>query len=189
MNYNGKPNNKAFKPVQVNKDQYYYISAQINLAGLESNDVYYFNKENNLTYMDSMKVPYPDEYGKYYTIDEHSVIGEVVVYSNPDIVYSGDLSNIFLAVGGVYKPSVTLNTDNSMDIWGGPTGNIPGSITIDDIKLAQICYNGSVPLQPMHMDYGSRKYLALKILDSQSTAVFSKGIIGVVVKVYPKFQH
>lgn len=196
MNLNGKEDNKAFKAAQFRFEPYYYIVARLNLAGLESNDVYYFNKENNLAYMDSRKTPFVDEYGKYYLIDEHSVIGEVSIWCNPDCVYGtipAHIDNVRFSVGGVYRPTVTLNVDNSMDVWGGPTGNTPGAITNAQLQTGQICYYGSTPMEPTppmpDPENGTRKYLALKIVDtSQVTRIFSKGSVCVCMKVYPKFQ-
>jgi hypothetical protein len=190
MNFTGLEDNKAFKSAQINKEPFYSIKARLNLAGLESNDVYYFNKENTLTYMDARKTPYPDEYGQYYTIDDHSVIGEIMVCSNPDMEYAGDINDISFTVGGVYKPSISL-TNPGMDPWGGLTGNSPGPISVNQLKVAQICYYGSSPLNDDHdPDLGSKKYLALKISDeSDNVHMFTKGSIYITVKVYPKFQH
>jgi len=108
---------------------------------------------------------FPFNFLCFRTIDEHSVIREIMVCSNPDPEYLGDINNISFSVGGIYKPSVSLSNQD-IDIWGGVTGNILGPINVDQLKVAQVCYYGSVPLNPDHdTELGTKKYLALKIVE------------------------
>jgi len=173
--------NKTFQAVSTGNEPYYYISAHLDLTGLytgsiESSNPYivYFNKENNYNYLDTTLYPNVDEYGGYYPIDENSIIGEITVYANPDLEYTGVLNTLTFDVGGAYKPSVALDTSpidaserQSLDIWGGPTGNTPDSITATQLEDAQVCYYGREPQVPItfptyYPEWGTRKFLALK---------------------------
>jgi hypothetical protein len=162
--------NQTFQSSSSENEPYYTISAQLDLTQLGPETIIYFNRENNRQYLN---LPNPDEYGGFYTIDQQSVIGEVVVYSNPDLVYSGLLSELEFQIGGAYKPSVTMDSSifnithrQSIDIWGGPTGNHPSPITASQLYSAQVCHYGRTPEFPTSAVYepewGIRKYLALK---------------------------
>ena len=178
MNLSGSQYNKAFQSVSTGNEPYYYISAHLDLTGLytgaiSSSNPYivYFNKENNYNYLLESN---PDEYGGFYPIDDNSVIGEVTVYANPDLEYTGLLNELAFYVGGVFKPSVALDTSpvdavfrQSIDSWGGPTGNVSGPITVAELEDAQVCHYGREPEFPITTptydpDWGTRKFLALK---------------------------
>lgn len=93
---------------------------------------------------------------------------------------------ILFEVGGLYRPS---SGSVSMDVWGGPSGNAPGFLTLQEIANGQSCYYGSEPLDP---DYdaldGSRRYLGLRISGGSSPNKIVSGNLFVVLKVYPKFR-
>jgi hypothetical protein len=181
MNLSGSQYNKAFQAVSTRNEPYYYISAHLDLTDLytgapSSSNPYiiYFNKENNYNYLDMNLHPNPDEYGGFYPIDDNSVIGEVTVYANPDLEYTGLLNTLEFDVGGAFKPSIALDTSpvnaifrQSLDVWGGPTGNTPGPITPSELEDAQVCYYGREPEFPITSptydpSWGTRKFLALK---------------------------
>lgn len=186
MNTSGNSYNKTFRATSNHSEPYYYISAYLDLSGLytgaitSSNPyIIYFNKENNYNYLDSSQHPDPDNYGGFYPIDDNSVIGEVVVYANPDLEYSGILSNVEFIVGGAYKPSIALDSSpidaverQSLDVWGGPSGNTPGSISASQLENAQECWYGRTPEYPTtgenyNPEWGTRKFLALKYVLSE----------------------
>jgi hypothetical protein len=111
-------------------------------------------------------------------LDDNMVIGEVTLYCNPEVKYEfGNLEDLLFEVGGAYKPSIalfpSLVNDDSVDVWSGPTGNVPGAIDNDQLLNAQICYYGKEPQHP-HPQMGnnrpseSRKYLVLNIRNSGS---------------------
>jgi hypothetical protein len=173
--------NKTFQAVSTGNELYYYIRAHLDLTGLYTGSItssnpyiIYFNKENNYNYLDTTLHPNIDEYGGFYPIDDNSVIGEVTVYANPDLEYTGLLDELSFDIGGAYKPSIALDTSpvdaterQSLDVWGGPTGNTPGSITVNQLEDAQICYYGREPEAPVTSpiydpEWGTRKFLALK---------------------------
>lgn len=187
MSLNGGQDNKAFRSGASPEQPYYYISAYLNLVGLhtgviEETDpyIFYFNKENNFNYLDRRLYPTPDDYGKFYTIDDNSVIGEVTVYANPSIIYEGDIDDLNLEIGGVYRPGIALNQSiapadlslaQSMDVWGGPTGNVPGQLTVDEVENGQVCFYGREPADPDpnpsnedNLEFGSRRFLALRFV-------------------------
>lgn len=178
MDFSGHGDNLLFRSGQASVEPYYYISAQLDLSGKNAkNKIYYFNKDNNFAYM-SVR-----DYAGYYKIDENSVISEVVVYCSPDFAYSGTLSNLRFRVGGAYAPAVTsVLADPAIQVWGGPTGNVPGPVSVAQLENAQSCHFGQEP-------DGLQKFLSVKLSDVSSPASVSvvEGQIYVVVKVYPKF--
>jgi hypothetical protein len=162
--------NQTFQTSSTENEFYYTISAQLDLTHFVPGSILYFNRENNKQYLQSSN---PDEYGGFYLLDQHSVIGDVVVYANPDLVYSGTLSELEFEIGGAYKPSITLDSSpvniayrQSIDAWGGPTGNNPMPILASQLAQAQICQYGRTPEFPTTVvhepEWGTRKYLALK---------------------------
>lgn len=179
MNSSGSQYNKAFQAVSTKNEPYYYISAHLDLTGLYTGEpsssnpyIVYFNKENNYNYLDTNLHPNIDEYGGFYPIDDNSVIGEVTVYTNPDLEYTG--LTVEFDIGGAFKPSVALDTSpvnaiyrQSLDKWGGPTGNMANPITPSQLEDAQVCYYGREPEFPITSpvydpSWGIRKFLALK---------------------------
>jgi len=173
--------NKTFQAVSTGNEPYYYISAHLDLTGLytgsiESSNPYivYFNKENNYNYLDTTLHPNVDEYGGFYPLDDNSVIGEITVFANPDLEYTGVLNTLEFDIGGAYKPSVALDASpvnvsvrQSLDLWGGPTGNTSGPITAFQLENAQVCHYGSEPQEPItspvyDANWGTRKFLAIK---------------------------
>jgi hypothetical protein len=178
MDFSGHGDNLLFRSHQPVKEPYYYISAQLDLSGKNAlNKVYYFNKDNNFSYM-SVR-----DYAAYYKLDDNSLISEVVAYCSPDFAYSGNLANLRFSIGGVQAPSVTAALANPpIDIWGGPTGSAPGVMSVVQLENAQSCHFGSEP-------DGIHKFLAVKLSDtsSPSSASVVEGQIYVVLKVYPKF--
>lgn len=188
----GFDSNKTYRGSVRSKEPYYYIMAHLDLTNVEvdlnENNICYLNKENNFNYLKD-----PTNYGGYYTIEENAVIGEVTVYTNPDVVYEDVENSIYFSVGGVYNPSISMaevSPDTSMDIWGGPTGNQPGSISATQLKDAQICFYGSGPKEPdpitSHPSQ-TKKYLALMITDSAYTGTSSAK--GKNVRVKPSAKH
>jgi hypothetical protein len=203
MNTSGYPYNKTFQAISTGSEPYYYISAQLDLTGLytggpSSSNPYivYFNQENNYNYLDTSLYSDPDNYRGFYPIDDNSIIGEVVVYANPDLEYSGLLNNVGFIVGGAYKPSIALDTSpvnaferQSLDVWGGPTGNTPGVINASEIEDAQDCRYGREPEYPItsevyNPEWGTRKFLALKyILLDEPTSEASERLTKKKVKL------
>jgi len=360
-NLSGIGDNKTYRGSLPPREPYYYIRANLDLSGQSANDkVYYFNRDNSFAYTDARKFAYPnpDSYPGYYMIEDNAVIGEVAVYSNPDIQTSdintvalgtqivnvsrtsgvatltlnssaasfgletGDyvtvsgISNnsggfntsdpvqisvsgstisydngsgsyssevkatgaqlvsvarlsagvatltlsatasslglstgdfvtitgitndggsynaasvqitasgntisyangtgtlasqavtgtgtivlkvggsarsiqaeLYFQVGGAYRPSSALT---SLDVWGGPTGNVPGSVLFSALGNGQVCYYGAEPADPSpNVLWGDRKFLAVKIRGGSSSAKMAYGNLFVVLKVYPKFR-
>jgi len=126
------------------KAPYYYITAHLDLSGtyLGQNDslTYYFNKDNNLGYLDSLVSA---NYHNFHLIDSTAVIGDVVLYSNPDLVV-GDNPLVFEVGGAVFDPDVVQPdlVDPVTAIWGGPTGFTSGMVDSADINTGVICYYG-----------------------------------------------
>ncbi|NBP58811.1 hypothetical protein EBU71_20155 [bacterium] len=179
MDFSGYGDNLVFRTGLASAEPYYYISAQLNLAGKSAlNKVYYFNKDNDFSYL-SIR-----DYAAYYKLDVNSVIGEVTAYCSPDFLYSGNLANLRFRIGGVEAPLVTAAQANpDIDVWGGLTGNSPGPLDASELEDGQSCYYGSEP------EGAPKKYLAVKLSDtsSPSSASILRGQIYVIVKVYPKF--
>jgi hypothetical protein len=142
----GIGSNKTFKTGLAPGAPYYYISAHLDLSGVivpSGGITYYFNKDNNLGYLltpFTAGVGYED-YHKFHMIDENAVIGEVVLYSNPDLVEGtipvGDA--LKLRVGGALDTSSPVLAP---DTWGGVTGFVPGLVGVSDVNTASVCYFG-----------------------------------------------
>lgn len=117
-----------------------------------------------------------------------------IKYSDPGAVVSvvaaaGASRNvstpILLLVGGAYKPS---SNSQSIDIWGGPSGNLSAPISLAQMNVSQSCHYGSEPAYPASDPMlGSRKFLAVKVIGGNNSNMLSSGIVSVVVKVYSKF--
>lgn len=212
----GIDSNKVFKNALLPSPPYYYVNAYLDLAGLvlEENELFndapnitlYFNRDNNYNYLDPK-----NDYHGFHVIESTSVIGDVVVYSNSELVSSNDLS--FL-VGGAVDTSSPVSVN-----WGGQTGFTSGALNVDDINNGQICYyghEGGHKLTVDDPDSNLRRYLAVTIIDNglnalnnsaeEDESVRSKhkarrskllrqlqnyavdsGVLHVTVKVYPKY--
>jgi hypothetical protein len=191
-NLSGYGDNKTYRGSALPREPYYYIRANLDLSNVMFDDreehVFYFNKENSYAYLDRSKQSYPnpDQYPGFHLIDDNNLIGEVAVYTNPDLEADENLGQLSFFVGGLYRPS---SESTSMDVWGGPTGNSPGALSAEQLSNGQSCYYGAEPLDPAYSsDDGMRRYLGLKITGTSDGQVLLKGNLFVVVKVYPKFQ-
>lgn len=126
------------------KAPYYYITAHLDLSGtyLGENEslTYYFNKDNNMVYLDSLMSA---NYHNFHLIDSTSVIGDVVLYSNPDLVV-GENPVVFEVGGAIFDPDVVQPSlvDPVTAVWGGPTGFSSGLVDSADINTGVICYYG-----------------------------------------------
>lgn len=172
-NVSGIEDNKTFRTGITTKDPYYYINASLDLTGLEvgaapTNYIYYFNVDNNFDYLSSTLYPEgADSYPGFYPIEDNSVIGEIVVYTNPDVQYTyggATPADLDFEIGGAYLPSLAESSLTPMDVWAGPTGNTPGPISGNQLKVAQVCHYGKEPQNPIASPLTeSRKFLALNV--------------------------
>lgn len=133
MDFSGLGNNKTFKAGGDPADPYLYLSGTLDLSGAVDGGTYYFNLDNNFDYASN-----PD-YGRFIIVDHTSIISEVIVYSNDDLV-AVDPNNLpTLRIGGanrqdVVEPYVKVP-------WGGPSGLLPvapPSFSWDDLELADV---------------------------------------------------
>lgn len=160
----GIGSNKTFKTGLAPGAPYYYISAHLDLSGAivpeEGSLTYYFNKDNNLGYLITpltAGLGY-EQYHKFHMIDENAVIGEVVLYSNPDLV-AGTVPagyQVVFRVGGALD---TVSDVLASDTWGGPTGFSAGLVNSDDINTGSVCYFG----HEGGGDGEDKKYLAISM--------------------------
>lgn len=121
--------------------------------------------------------------------------GEVIEYTNAGSDFGPAAATgtskllegqITLQVGGAYLPSSPdLTTALGLDLWGGPTGNVPGNIIVSELQDGQICYYGSEPNDLFLL--GQRPYLAMRLGGGNSSNSIVSGKIHVVVKVYVKY--
>jgi hypothetical protein len=210
----GIDSNKVFRNALPPSAPYYYIRASLDLAGLvldEPNEdievphiTLYFNRDNNYDYLDPK-----NDYHGFHVIESNGVIGDVVVYSNSDLVSNKVLE---FEVGG----AVDVESPVSV-VWGGQTGFVSGGLNVNDINNGQVCYyghEGGHRLSADNPDSNLRRYLAVTIYDnSQVNApnepevesvrslyksrrqrllrqledyAVDSGALHVIVKVYPK---
>jgi hypothetical protein len=133
---------------------YYYITAHLDLSG-KTEGTYYFNKDNNYMYLNPVQT---EEYHGFHTIDTNSVIGDVVLFSNPNLVCP-EGKCIEIAVGG----AADLLSDVD-PIWGGVTGFTPGTVNIDDVNTGSICYFGYEGGNPLEAT-PNNTYLAVTLTE------------------------
>jgi hypothetical protein len=150
-NLSGIGDNKTYRGSLPPREPYYYIRANLELAGQEANStkLFYFNKENSFAYANTHKFAYPnpDAYPGYYLLDEHSVIGEVAVYDNPELasaanrtVASGSaLVNISRSSG---VATLTLNAPASS--YGLASGDY---VIISGLLNNSGSFNSATPVQ------------------------------------------
>lgn len=129
---------------------YYYITAHLDLTDVKlpatqtQRLTYYFNKDNNLSYLDSTVSP---NYHNFHMISSNAVIGDVVLYSNSDLVEgSGAPGNgVGYEVGGADLDETKLQPEVAnpvVALWSGPTGYTKGQVNTDDINTGVICFYG-----------------------------------------------
>ena len=95
------------------------------------------------------------------------------------------ITPILLHIGGAYKPS---SGSPSIDLWAGPTGNEPAVLSMAQLEHAQVCYYGSEPADPdSDPVLGKRKFLAVKLTGGNSSNKITRGVVSVLIKLYPKF--
>lgn len=95
------------------------------------------------------------------------------------------ITPILLHIGGAYKPS---SGSPSIDLWAGPTGNEPAPLSMAQLEHAQVCYYGSEPADPdSDPVLGKRKFLAVKLTGGNSSNKITRGVVSVLIKLYPKF--
>lgn len=151
------------------KAPYYYITAHLDLSGAKVVDqegtlTYYFNRDNNLNYLNSQSEGY---YG-FYQIDSNAVIGDVVLYSNPDFVENVPRG---YEVGGAELDPLVLDPELAQPVqvlWGGPTGFTSGPVSAADINTGVVCFYGHEGgHEPQDLQaVNENRYLAVSITTS-----------------------
>lgn len=202
--------NRTFKADSSSAAPYYYVRASLDLAGAVDGGVYYFNHDNNFNYA-SVR-----EYNNYVVIDENSIIGEVVVYSNNDFVAADAENAPEFAIGGAAHPSVGGGVQVR---WAAPAGSTPGlgaDLTMNEVNAGSVHLYGH---EGGHWPYNqpnanTYKFLAVEVNPGQlapqagrdltrsekrkirrigrslpvGNLAVEEGKLTVVLKVYPKFQ-
>jgi hypothetical protein len=151
------------------KAPYYYISAHLDLSGvhLGQNEslTYYFNGDNSLVYLDSLVSP---NYHNYHMIGSNAVIGDVVLYSNPDLVL-GEGADLEFDIGGAEFDPDNIQPESAAPVeavWAGPTGFASGPVNAADINTGVVCFygheGGHDPLAHAS-DVDKYRYLAVSI--------------------------
>lgn len=159
------------------KAPYYYITAHLDLSGvhLGQNDslTYYFNSDNSLVYLDSLVSP---NYHNFHMIASNAVIGDVAVYSNPDLIL-GESANLDFDIGGADFDPANIQPETAdpvSAVWAGPTGFSSDAITAADINTGVVCYygheGGHDPNQH-DSDVDIYKYLAISIHSGRGVQV------------------
>lgn len=162
------------------KAPYYYITAHLDLSGvhLGQNEslTYYFNSDNSLVYLDSLVSP---NYHNFHMIASNAVIGDVVLYSNPDLILS-EGANLQFDVGGADFDPANIQPETAdpvSAIWAGPTGFTSDSVTAADINTGVVCYYGHEGGHDPNVhdsDVDIYKYLAISISTGQSTGAVAE---------------
>jgi hypothetical protein len=135
MNLSGLGLNKAFKSGIDPKKPYYYISGSLDLSGAVFGGTYFFNFDNDFKYA-SLR-----DYANYITIDENSVISEVLVYSDPDMEAEDLQSDVYLAIGGADQSAPVPN--NSVKVWWAAPAGFGPYVYPSVSKVSSVARNGS----------------------------------------------
>lgn len=170
----GSDSNSVFKTNAQPVPPYYYITAHLDISGMEMGQTFYFNKDNNLSYLDPKK---DDDggYYKYWMIDSNAVIGDVVVFSNPHLL-EGTMAvdDAYIWIGGADSMD-GHPTGPVLQPWAGKTGFESGPLSINDINSANICYFGHEGGHDITNDDDSeisdKKVLAISLMTSLETPV------------------
>lgn len=151
------------------KAPYYYITAHLDLSGVHLGDnnqlTYYFNSDNSLVYLDSLVSP---NYHNFHMIGSNAVIGDVVLYSNPDLVL-GEEADLEFEVGGAEFDPDNIQPETAdpvTAIWGGPTGFTSDAVNAADINTGVVCFyghEGGHDPAVHDSDVDTYRYLALSI--------------------------
>jgi hypothetical protein len=91
---------------------------------------------------------------------------------------------ILALIGGSYAP---LSGATDLELWAGPSGNIPAPLSPVELGYAQSCQYGQEPVMNDNPLLGSQKYLAVKMVGGTNSNKIVSGILSVLIKVYPKF--
>lgn len=145
--------NKTFRANSSVNKPCSYIQASLNIKDavpVNNNTPFklmlYFNKENGLDYLD---LENPDDYTQYYIIQPNVVIGDVSIYTAPNINQVDTAKNIsiFKVVAGLTNsPSHNIPFPDGpipMEFWTGFTGNTPGLLA-NNISQVDIDYKSQV---------------------------------------------
>jgi hypothetical protein len=166
----GSDSNSVFKSNAQPVQPYYYISAHLDISGMQLGQTFYFNKDNNLSYLDPKK----DNDGGYYNywlIDSNAVIGDVVVYSNPGLLEGTNIQpdDAYIWIGGADSMD-GYPTGPVLQPWAGKTGFSAGPLSVNDVNSANVCYFGHEGGHDIFDDEDSelhdKKVLAISLMTS-----------------------
>jgi hypothetical protein len=87
-------------------------------------------------------------------------------------------------IGGAYAP---LSGSANLELWAGPSGNLPAPLSSVELGYAQSCLYGQEPDMNANPVLGSQKYLAVKMVGGTNSNKIVSGVLSVLIKVYPKF--
>jgi hypothetical protein len=117
----------------------------------------------------------------------------LITYSNVGALVANQLATganrkietpILALIGGAYRP---LSGATDLELWAGPSGNIPAPLSPVELGYAQSCQYGQEPVMNDNPLLGSQKYLAVKMVGGTNSNKIVSGILSVLIKVYPKF--
>lgn len=145
--------NKTFRAnsavIQPNR----YIQASLNLKdAVPSNNniafrlMLYFNKENNFNYL---ALNNPDDYTQYYRIEPNVIIGDVTIYTAPNINQVDTNKNISITkivAGLTNTPSHNIPLTSGpipMEYLSGFTGDVPG-VLANNVDQVDIDYKSQI---------------------------------------------
>lgn len=160
--------NRPFRTGIRPGNPYYYITASLDLSGLQipQNGVtLYFNYENSLDYQKTFRVAglgYTNYYD-FIRVPQASVISEVVLSSNPSV--DGETSLTY-RVGGAVDTDSPVEPE---DTWAGPTGNTAGTVSQSEINHGATCYYGRGP--------GDNFVLAVTIQPQSALRAVAAGLV------------
>lgn len=188
-------NSKTFRTGLLPQLPYQYITASLDLTGAKNGDTFYFNLDDDFDYL------YVRDYYRYIQITKESIIGEVIVRTDPNIITLQEtLNGPVFTIGGAENTSSGVTIPYAAPVGFGP--KIPpqfsgASMRTFELNANPINYFGhSAAKFPYGQDNSGNpntqtnyKFLAITISSIDvpvGTPLILSGIVYITLKVYPK---
>jgi len=187
--------NKTFRTSIPSQPPYYYVSAELDLAGISNGETLYFNLDNSFDYTTNR------DYYRYIQITNQSIIGDVIVSTDPVVTTLSETANgPLFTIGGA--PSIYSDVDVPYAAPAGFGPKIPpqfsgSSLRTNELNANPVNYFGHTAAGfPYGQDNSGNpdtnknfKFLAITIRNpdlSLGVPIVESGVVKVIIKVYPK---
>lgn len=187
--------NKTFKTGLLPSLPYQYITVSLDLTGAKNGDTFYFNLDDDFNYL------YMRDYYQYIQITKESIIGEVIVWTDPIVTVLQETAN-----GPVFTIGGAQSTNSPVIVpYAAPSGfgpQVPPMFSGSELRTTELNANPinffghSAAKFPYGQDNNGNpdsqtnyRFLAITISSIDvpvGTVLINSGIVYVKLKVYPK---